>query len=171
MANSRQNNSGQSCNPCNPCKNLWDRMADMMEARLGSPSGWLNQHVATCPRCRKRLAGFGSVRLAMILLKSQPHSTDLLMRANRRAMAMLKCSTRQTTTAEALKFVLPRPSVWQRLGKYTQAVTSAAACLLILMLVRVDVLSTALRFRDRSQQFVQQHYEQYMDEDSPKNLL
>ncbi len=147
------------------------RLIEAIDDRIGGPGGWVERHVANCPRCRRRLGGLGRVRAAISLLKSQTHRSDLLTRANRRAVAMLKHEARRTTQGEAIRHALPRTKVWERIGRYTHSVASVAACLLIVLLMRMDILSSATRFHDQTQHAVRKHYARHLGEDIYNDLL
>lgn len=153
------------------CRDIRRRLAEAIEDRLVPSAGWMGRHLAGCPRCRRRLGGFGKVSLALLLIKSQAHRADLLMRANRRAVAMLKRNTRRTTEAEGLRHMLPRVTVWLRIGKYTQSVASVAACLLIVLLMRMDLLSSAIKFHRRSEQAIKGYYTRSLGEEISNDLF
>jgi hypothetical protein len=90
----------------NPCRQLIDRALRLLAESFSLDRRWIQNHIATCPRCQRRLARLGKVELAITLLKSRPHGLDLLMRANTQAIGVLKHSLRATTKAEYLRQLL-----------------------------------------------------------------
>ena len=59
--------------------------------------------------------------MGLLLIKTQPHGADLLAKANRRAVDVLKHGLRELPKAEKLRHACPRPTLHERLGKYTQS--------------------------------------------------
>ena len=108
--------------------------------------------------------------LALCLLKAQPHRLDLLMRANKRALAMVTRTARDSTQAEAICHMLPKPTAMDWMRKYAQAAANAAACLLVLVLVRVGFTSSVSRFQRNSEQAVRQLYQQHLGGDGLEDL-
>ena len=148
---------------------MW--LAEMATDRMDLAARWAQSHVANCPRCRRQILGNSRLRLALLLIKTQPHTPNLLMEANRRAINVLKRSLRETTTAERLRHLTPRPAFFQRLAKYTQPLTHAAACLAILLLLRTGIFSSMKRFHDQGAQAVKQYYTRHLDKDILDELL
>jgi hypothetical protein len=93
-----------------------------------------------------------------MLVRSQPHSLDLLMRANTRAIGVLKRSLRCQPKAEKLKTMVPEPKLAERLGKYKNSVANVAACLAILYLTKQGVFSSMDKFQLQGQRALKQYY-------------
>ena len=148
---------------------MW--LAERATDRLDLATRWAQSHVANCPRCRRQILGNSRLRLALLLIKTQPHRPDLLMQANRRAINILKRSLRETPTAERLRHMTPSPAFLQRLTKYTQPLTHAAACLAILLLLRTGIFSSMKRFHDQGAQAVKQYYTRHLDQDTLDELF
>ena len=125
------------------CDGVRTRLLGLLGVSGGVWPDWLLRHIANCPRCRRRMQAISRADLAMALLKAQPCKPDLLMRANKRALAMLKRDARNTTEAQAACHMLPKPSAFVRARKYFQPIVNAAACLVVVALVRVGITSSA----------------------------
>ncbi len=155
--------------------NMCGRIRRWLSEAVGSPPSllarWLEKHLAECPKCRRRAIGYGRLSVAMSLIKAHAHRADLLMRANRRAVAMLRRPLRETTKAQALRHVLTKPSLRERLGKYTQSAVSAAACLLVLLLMRTGIFSSMTSLHDEGEQAVRQYYAKHLDQDMLDQIL
>lgn len=153
------------------CRPVRDQLASAVGDAGGQMAGWLGRHVAGCPKCQRRMQGLAKVDLAFSLLKAQPHPLDLVMRANNKAVAMLKRPVRQTTQAQAIRYMLPKPTLSQKLRKYCQPVASAAACLLAVVLLRAGLNSSIDRFRQDSEQAFRQYYARHLDQETLDDLL
>ena len=147
----------------NNCGRIRHWLADTLSQQLDITTAWAQRHIATCPSCRRQVAGNSRLRLALLLIRTQSHSRDLLMQANRRAIRLLAGGLQESAQAQKLRHIRPQPSFGQKLSKYTQSVTHAAACLLILVLLRTGVLSSLTKINDQGERFVEQHYNRYMD--------
>ena len=150
-----RNNSKGSPNKCKRIR-IW--LYKTVNSRLGLEANWVQSHIAACPKCRRRLAAFGRVSLALSAMKTQPHRTDLLMRANAQAIGVLKHSLRRAEKARKLEKAMPRPGLFERLGKYGHSVANLAACLAILLLMKVGVFSSVDKFQSEGQKAVKQYY-------------
>jgi len=155
----------------NRCENVRQRLAGAVGGALAAYSGWLEGHVAGCPRCQRRIRGFSRLSLALALVKTQSHQPDLLTRANAAAVRMLKRPVRQTTQAEALRHMLPRPTFLARIGKYTQPAGNAAACVLVLALLKIGVFSATEKFQQSGRQAIRDYYAAHVDQDILDQIL
>ncbi len=142
-----------------------ERLADSAHHRLGPAAPWVQRHVATCPRCQRRLAAFGKVDVALSLIKSQPHRLDLLMRANTAAIHMLSRQLREAPEAGELKEARPESSLVERYARYQGTVTSVAACLAILLLTKAGIFTTLDKARTRGEAAMKQYYVNRAGED------
>ena len=137
----------------NSCGRIRQWLADAVAERVDNTAAWAQRHIVNCPRCRRQLLGHSRLRLALLLLKTQTHNSDLLMQANRRAIGVLKRSLRELPKAEKLRHISPKPALFVRLSKYTQSVGHAAACLLILLLLRMGIFSSLAKVDKQGQEF------------------
>lgn len=140
------------------CRRLRNWLYSTLSNHLGLNADWVQNHIASCPKCQRRLASLSKVYLAFSLIKSQPHSLDLLMRANSRAVSVLKHNLRYSQKAAKLKKVLPEPKFIEKFGKYRNSVVNTAACIAILFLLKVGVFSSMDNIQSKGQQALRQYY-------------
>jgi hypothetical protein len=98
-------------------------------------------------------------------MKSQPHGLDLLMRANSQAMAVLKHSLRREPKARELEKKLPEPKILERCSKYGHSLANLAACIVILLLIKIGVFSSMDQFHNQGQRVMKQYYARQVGED------
>jgi hypothetical protein len=135
---------------------LW--LGNIIGSRLNIEAGWIQDHLVHCPRCRARILPLGRVEMAMSLLKTQPHQLDLLMRANTKAIGMLKHSLRIAPKAAKLKMMRPEPKFAERYAHYVRPTANAAACLALLVLAKIGIFESMDRFGQESQKTIHQYY-------------
>jgi len=133
--------------------------------RFSPDADWLQGHILNCPRCRRRLVSCGKVNLALSFMKTQPHSLDLLMRANTQAIGVLKHSLRRAPKARKLRVILPEPKLLERFGKYGHSAVNTAACITILLLMKIGVFSSMDKFHIQGQKVYRQYYTKQVGED------
>ena len=149
----------------NNCGRIRRWFSEAVANQLDNTSRWAQHHIANCPRCRRQALGNSRIRLALLFIKTQPHGRDLLSRANRRAIGVLKHSLRELPKAEKLRHMSPRPALHERLGKYTQSMGHAAACLGVLLLLRMGIFSSLTKVDEQGQAFVKNYYAPYFDQE------
>ena len=71
-----------SANVKKSCGGIRRRLAESIDCRLGAFAGSVERHMVECPRCSRLAMGSAKLRLAMLLIRTQRHDADLLMRAN-----------------------------------------------------------------------------------------
>ncbi len=140
------------------CKNIRSRLYSAVGKRIGLNADWIQKHIANCPRCRQRLALMGRVNLALSLIKSQPHSLALLMQANAQAIDVLKHSLRNAPRAQKLRVMLPEPKLLERCRKYKHSLANVAACIAILLLMKIGIFSSMDKFQTEGHKAVKQYY-------------
>jgi len=133
-------------------------------ASLRSTS-WLQNHITNCPRCQRRLVSYGKVNLAISAIKSQPHKLDLLMCANAQAIGVLKHSLRQAQKAKKLRTIRPEPKLRERFGKYASSAANIAACIAIMLLMKIGVFSSMDTFQTQGQKVIKQYYASRVGDD------
>ncbi len=153
------------------CPRIRQWLVETLSQRLDITTTWVQRHLTACPRCRRQIAGNSRLRLALLLVKTQPHSPDLLMHANRRAIRILKRNLQESPQAKKLRHISARPSLRERLCKYTQSIGHAAACLLVLVLLRMGVFSSLTKIQDQGEQFVKQYYARHLDQDLYDDII
>ncbi len=142
----------------NKCRRIRAFLNATVSRRFGPDAGWLQDHLANCPRCRRRLVSRGKVNLAMSFVKTQPHGLDLLMRANTQAIRVLKHSLRSEPQAQKLRKKLPEPKPLEVFGKYGHTAANTAACLAILLLMKIGVLTSMDQFHSEGRKTIRQYY-------------
>jgi len=140
------------------CKDIKNRLFKALSRQIGPDAVWVQRHIASCPRCRRRLLRTSRVSVAMQLLKSQPHSLDLLARANNKAVSVLKHSLRYSDKAQKLKVALPEPTIFERLRKYRSAAVNVAACVTILLLIKTGMFSSSIKFQNDGNNALHNYY-------------
>jgi len=145
----------------NKCKRIRTWLYKSVNSRFGLEANWVQKHIAECPRCTRRLAAVGRVSLAL----------SLLMRANAQAIGVLKHSLRQAPKALKLKKTLPAPRLLERWGKYGHSLANIAACIFILLLMKVGVFSSADRLQSEGEKAVKQYYASQVGEDLAITVL
>ena len=116
-------------------------------------------------RCLQRSVSRSKVNLAFSFMKTQPHRLDLLMRANARAIVVLKHCLRQLPRARQLRTILPEPKLLERCGKYRYSAANSAACATILLLMNINVFSFMEKFHTEAQKIIKQHYVRQVGQD------
>ncbi len=155
----------------NPCRSLLAGLAAATAGAARPLEGWMQRHVDACPRCRARLDGAGRLQASLLMLRTQPHSESLLMQANRHAIAALHHDVRALPQTAALRIARPRPPLMLRLAGRMHHLAQAAACLAVLLLMRVDLASPLNKFHDDARANYQNHRAQQLDEDLRDGLL
>jgi len=149
----------------NRCKRLRNWLWKLLAERFSIEQQWVQDHIANCPKCRGRIARLGRVDAALALLKAEPHSIDLLMRANTQAIGVLKHSLRETAKACKLRRARPESTILERYGKYKRPLFHAAACVAVAVLLKISTFSSAGKFRAGSQKAVEHYYASRAGED------
>jgi len=149
----------------NKCRSLRTRLYTAMNKHIGSQANWARNHIANCPRCQRRLASAGKVHLALSFTKAQPHGLDLLMRANEQAVSVLKHSLRREPKAQALKEKMPEPKPLEKYRKYGFSIGSLAACLAILILMKIEVFSSMDTVHSKGRNVFKQYYVRNVGQD------
>lgn len=155
----------------NKCGRIRTWLYEAANSRFGLEADWVQKHIADCPRCSRRLAAVGRVSLALSAMKTQPHRTDLLMRANTQAIGVLKHSLRAAAKSRKLKKARPRPALLERWGKYGHSAANLAACVVILLLMKVGVFSSMGKFQSEGREAVKQYYASQVGQDLAKDIF
>ena len=145
-------------NTNNKCRRIRGWLSKAVNTHFGSEAQWLQKHIANCPRCQHRLVSYGKVNLALSAIKAQPHKLDLLMCANAQAIGVLKHSLRKVPKARKLKKILPEPKLVERYGKYANSTVNVAACIAILLLMKIGVFSSMDMFQSKGQKAIKHYY-------------
>ncbi len=140
-------------------------MQKLLSRWLGEDAMWVQRHMAGCPKCQKRFTSLGKVDVALSLIKSEPHRLDLLMRANSKTVNVLKHGVRGSDKACKLSRKLPDLTVWQRLGKYSSSAINVAACLALVVLMKVGIVSSMDKFHSTGCDVVENYYASQVGQD------
>ncbi len=148
----------KAMNKNNGCRRvrIWLRKA--ISTHFGPNAGWLQCHIAKCPRCQRRLIPYAKIHLAISTIKSQPHKLDLLMCANAQAIGVLKHKLQKAPEAEKLRKILPEPKLLEKCRKYSHSSSNVAACIAVLLLMKLGVFSSMDMFQSKSQGAIRQYY-------------
>ena len=155
----------------NKCSRTREILSRFLENRAALTSKWMQKHLEVCPRCREKMSRYNRLHLAMKLIKTQPHSPQLLKTANTRAINMLKHSAREMPLAEKLRQKMPRPLLISSRSRYTHAITHAAACIAVVFLIKTGVYQTMDKWHSQGKQAVQNYYAASLDEDILDDML
>ncbi len=93
------------------------------------------------------------------------------MRANAQAIGVLKHSLRKAPKAQKLKAMVPEPKLFERCGKYKRSLANAAACIAILLLMKVGVFSSMDKFQSEGQKVVKQYYASHVGDDLTNEIF
>jgi anti-sigma factor RsiW len=164
-------NSYESSSAPTPCRRIRQHLLESARHRLGPEAPWVQRHVASCPKCQRRLARIAKVDLALSAIKSQPHRLDLLMRANSAAIRMLNHQLREAAQARRLEEARPEPCLIERYSRYRFAITNVAACVAILFLTKTGVFSSFKTARTEGQAAMKQYYANQAGEDLAREVF
>ncbi|MGD8787086.1 MAG: hypothetical protein PVJ60_06660 [Phycisphaerales bacterium] len=155
----------KTINNIKKCKEVRIWLRKTISAHFGPNAGWLQCHVAKCPRCQRRLVSYAKVHLAISTIKSQPHKLDLLMCANAQTIGVLKHKLREAPKAEKLRKILPEPGLLEKCRKYTHSSSNVAACIMVLLLMKIGVFSSMDTFRSKGQRTMKKYYAGHVGQD------
>ncbi len=148
----------------NQCKKLRENLVKKTIGKL-SRTLWLQNHIAACPRCRGRIARVARVDFALTLLKSQPHSSDLLTRANISAISVLKHSLRESPKADKLTQTESTEAWRQKCGAHIVPLAKTAACLAVILIIKLGVLSSMDNFCKQGGNAVEHYYARHLGQE------
>ena len=155
----------------NKCRAMRHMLGTMAAGQLSIRARWIQEHIAKCPRCQRRLSGYSRAALALSLIKSQSHELDLLSRANARAISVLRRDIREVPKAEKLRQVQPEPNWFQRCRRYTHSLGHAAACAAILLLMRMGIFSSMETFQAKGEEAVRRYYAHRLGDEIADDLF
>jgi hypothetical protein len=104
------------------------------------------------------------VDLAIAAMLSQPHRLDLLRRANSSALRMLKRDLREEAQAQSLDRDGAEPALAEA-DTHLNTLLRIAACLAIILLVRVGVFTTLNKARTQGRAAMKQYYAHHAGQD------
>jgi hypothetical protein len=98
-------------------------------------------------------------------MKAQPHGLDLLTRANQQTIAVLNHSLREEPKAQKLKTKRPEPKPLEKYRRYGFSFGSLAACLAILILMKIGVFSSMDTVQVKGRRVMKQYYARNVGQD------
>ena len=149
----------------NQCKRIRHKLSDAVIGKLTAQGGWVDSHIAKCPRCRARLQRIGDVEFALSTIRSQPQSFDLLAKANTQAVNVLKHSLRDAPKAEQLKEGQEHKEWYEKSGVHLVPLSKTAACLMIVLFMKMWIISSMNDFRKEGDSVVRNHYARYLGDE------
>ena len=153
------------------CKNIRGWLFKVISDHVGFNTDWIESHIANCPKCQRRMSLTGKVNLALSVIKSEPHNLDLLMRANARAIGVLKHSLRNCAKAQKLKRILPEPKLLEKCKKYKSSIANTAACLAILFLMKTGIFSSMDKVQSDGQKAAKQYYAKHVGDELANEIF
>jgi len=93
------------------------------------------------------------------------------MRANAQAIGVLKHSLREAPKAQELKTAVPRPRLLEKCRSYGHSFANLAACLVILLLMKVGVFTSVDRFQSEGENVVRHYYANHVGEDMANDVF
>lgn len=155
----------------NRCKRIRGWLGEAVSRRFDPDAQWLQSHIANCPRCQSRFVSYGKVNLAISAIKSQPHNLELLMCANTQTIGVLKHSLRRAEKAGKLKKVRPEPKFFEKYSRYASSALNIAACITILLLMKIGVFSSMNMFQGQGQKVIKVYYANRIGDDLADELF
>jgi hypothetical protein len=155
----------KAINNNNKCRRMRGWLSVAINRRFDPDAQWLQNHIANCPRCQRRFVSYGKINLAISAIKSQPHKLDLLMCANEQTIGVLKHSLRRAKKAGKLKTIRPEPTFLEKYSRYTSSALNVAACMTILLLVKIGVFSSVNMFQGQGQKVIKVYYANRIGDD------
>jgi len=144
---------------------------NMYGSRIDPETPWIQNHIASCPRCQRRFSALNRVNLALTLMKSRPHSKHLLSQANSQTIGVLQHSLRKTDKAQTLKSLLPNPTVRDRMCLARHSIAHVAACIAILLLSKIGIFSAIKHSQMAGQKAVRHLYASHLDADTTDEVF
>lgn len=155
----------------NKCKQIRKWLYKTTSRYVGPEAKWVQKHVINCPRCQQRFASYSRVNLTLSLMKSQPHSLDLLTRANIRTVDVLKHSLRTAPKAQKLRIIKPESGFMIRWGRCACSAMSLTACIVIIMLMKIGIFSSMDKLQTQSQKAFNHYYANHVGQDIADELF
>ncbi len=153
------------------CRRIRPWLYGAVSERFGLEAQWVQRHLLGCARCRRRLAGAARVDLALAAVRAEPHEADLLKRSNAHALAVLKHSLRRAPKAQQLREAVARPRFLHLWSRYAHATVNVAACLFVLALMKVGVISTMDKVQSEGTRAVERYYASQLGRDMADELF
>lgn len=155
----------------NKCKQIRNWLYKTASRCIGPDAKWLQNHIMNCPRCQQRLASYSKVNLALSLMKSHPHSLDLLMRANTRTIDVLKRSLRTEPKAQKLRIIKPEPGFTVRWSRCACSAMSLTACIVFVILLKIGIFTSMNKVQNQGQKAIKHYYANHIGQEMANELF
>ena len=152
------------------CKSVRDWLRRFLSKGLKLNNSRLYEHVLTCPKCQQRLVSINKIDNALMMMKSEIHTMNLLARANKQAIGVLKHSLRENPATIKLEDIRPRPSLISILSRYNHGLINTAACFVIFLLVKTHVFNSIEDFQAGGNKIMTNYYERQLGSDLADEL-
>lgn len=134
-------------------------------------AGRLNEHIANCPKCRRRLAGQNRVELALMLMKTQPQSLHLLAKANAKTLGVLKHSLREAPKSESLRRSRPDTGRFEKMRPGMERVANTAACFFVVLMIKTGLTNSLADYQNQGETAIHNYYARNLGQSMADELL
>lgn len=150
-------------NHTNHCREICKNQAGFWSGLRWSVLERLNDHVAYCPRCQRRLAIVNRVEIAMMLLKTQSQDIDLLARANSKALDAMKHSLRNAPQSAMLRTTQVGQNRFEKNHPGLERALNFAACVFVLVMIKTGVSNSLLDYKRQGEDVILNYYARNLD--------
>jgi hypothetical protein len=131
----------------------------------------LDEHIQNCPRCQRRLGLLNRVETAILLLRSEVHSCNLLAAANTKALTHLAHDLRFAPQADNLRIAKPKPEWLEQKRPIIEKAMAIAACVAVMILFKTGLFSSIQKFQTEGQDAMHHYFASRLDEKTADELL
>jgi hypothetical protein len=153
-------NNVQHTEQCKQMRSAPDSLWASLKQRLFSRC---SEHIASCPRCQKRLAAANRVEMTLSLMRMQPQAMDLLAKANTAALKYLTRTVRFSPCADQLRTAVHKPNRLEKASPLLERLLNVAACLFIILMIRVGLKNRMLEIQDQGTKVMENYYARNLD--------
>ncbi len=151
-------------NDKNQCRSVRNERCGMIRSLKVRLLRRLDDHVAGCPKCQRRLATVNRVEVALMLMKSQPYEMGLLARANNKALDVLTHSLRFGPKSTLLRQARSDTNCIEKARPFIEKVLNVAACLFIVVMIKSGVSHSLLDYKQRGEAVIHNYYARNLDD-------
>ena len=150
-------------NDKNQCRSVRSERCGMIHSLKVRLLRRLDDHVAECPKCQRRLATVNRVEVALMLMKSQPYEMGLLARANNKALDVLTHSLRNAPKSAILRMAKSDTSRLEKAYPLIERVLNVAACLFVVVMIKSGVSHSLLDYKEQGEAVIHNYYARNLD--------
>jgi len=147
----------------NLCRVLQQRKVGLFDSFRQHVQHRLIEHMANCPRCRKRLGLASRLEIALAMIKSQPHHIDLLQRANTQTLAVFAHALRYAPKSQTLRISRPEPILAVKNRSLIDRLLNIAACLFVVLMMRSGIFHSLTSYKEQSEAVIHNYYARNLD--------